>query len=590
LADSSQKRIWAEIIRFDHSILSTARPLLLMWLCAVVLGAPLIVAPPLLVRYLIDVALPSSDQATVLRIVALIGATTVLVLLLKSVAAYCLDRAVIQGLARLRAELFEQIQHKDLRSIYGVGVDGIFQRMTHGLTQIRAGMVQFWGELVFGVISTLVGVAVLARIDPLLVLLCIALYLPYLILKNRVFRRQDASSANWDRQLQAYSVIVQVVREAIEGIRLVKASNSASLELSKLNEAQSNYLSEFRRYLRIICQTLFLNGVITLFPEALAYLYLGWRVYSGQASIGSLLAVVGLFPQFRQFMWHFSRMTFHRDGHSAHIRRIEELRNLPEDIYERGSASTVTQTDGRNVEGKVSFQNVAFSFIPGHPVLEDVSFTVKPGEKVGIVGVSGVGKSTLANLLVGIEKPDAGSILIDDVPLSRWSMKALRKSVAYVSQDIYLVNGTIRQNLEYGVTALPEKNLWEALAAADLDELVHSLPRGLDTVIGEGGVRLSGGQRQRLSAARAYLRNPKIVILDEATAALDLESEARMYEGQEKLLGHCTTLVITHRLDSLARMGQIILLEDGRVREQGTHRMLMEQGQSYAALFADGWR
>src|SRR5262249_7550967 len=151
----------------------------------------------------------------------------------------------------------------------------------------------------------------------------------------------------------------------------------------------------------------------TLFPEAMAYLYLGWRVYSGQATIGSLLAVVGLFPQFRQFMWHFSRMTFHRDGHSAHIRRIEELRHLPEDVYERGSAATVTQTDGRNVDGKVSFQNVAFSFIPGHPVLEDVSFTVKPGEKVGIVGVSGVGKSTLANLLVGIEKPDAGSILID---------------------------------------------------------------------------------------------------------------------------------------------------------------------------------
>ena len=590
MADSSQKHIWAEIIRFDYSILSTAKPLLLIWLCAVVLGAPLIVAPPLLVRHLIDVALPSGDQAAIARIVVLIAVTTLLVLLLKFAAAYCLDRAVIQGVSRLRAQLFELIQHKDLRAIYAVGVDGIFQRMTHGLTQIRTGMVQFWGELVFGVVSTLVGVAVLARIDPLLVLLCIALYLPYLILKGRVFRRQDASSANWDRQLEAYSVIVQVVREAVEGIRLVKASNAVSLELSKLDEAQGNYLVEFRRYLRIICQTLFLNGVITLFPEAMAYLYLGWRIYLGQASIGSLLAVVGLFPQFRQFMWHFSRMTFHRDGHSAHIRRIEELRNLPEDVYERGTASTVTPANERSVGGKVSFQNVAFSFIPGHPVLEDVSFTVKPGEKVGIVGVSGVGKSTLANLLVGIEKPDSGSILIDDVPLSSWSMKALRKSVAYVSQDIYLVNGTIRQNLEYGMTALSEENLWDALAAADLDGLVHSLPQGFDTVIGEGGIRLSGGQRQRLSAARAYLRNPKIVILDEATASLDLESEARMYEGQEELLGHCTTLVITHRLDSLARMDQIIMLEDGRVREQGTHHMLMEQGQSYAALFAEAWR
>lgn len=240
--------------------------------------------------------------------------------------------------------------------------------------------------------------------------------------------------------------------------------------------------------------------------------------------------------------------------------------------------------------GKVSFQNVAFSFIPGHPVLSDVSFVIKPAEKIGIVGVSGVGKSTLANLLVGLEKPDSGSILIDDVPLSHWSINALRKSVAYVSQDIYLVNGTIRQNLEYGMATMPEEQLWDALVTADLEALVQSLPQKLDTVIGEGGVRLSGGQRQRLSAARAYLRNPKIVILDEATAALDLESESRMYEGQERLLRNSTTLVITHRLDSLIRMDRIILLEDGHVREQGTHRTLLERGQSYAALFAEEWR
>ncbi len=563
--------------------------MLALWLAAVVLGAPLMVAPPLLVGHLIDFTLPSGDSVALWRIVGLIAVSTLLGLLVKSAAAYFLDRAVIQGVAKLRSELFDQIQHKDLRSIYGVGVDGIFQRMTHGLTQIRAGMVQFWGEMVFGVVSTLAGVAVLMRIDTQLVLLCVALYLPYLILKNRVFRRLGATSANWDRQLHAYSGIVQVVREAIEGVRLVKVCNSSALEIRKLGDAQNDYLSEFQRYLRIVCQTLFLNGLMSLFPEALAYLYLGWRVYSGEASIGSLLVVVGLFPQFRQFIWHFSRIAFHRDGHGAHIRRVEELRHLSEDVYERRLTSTAPAVDEWEVKGKVSFQNVAFSFNPQHPVLEDVSFVVKPGEKIGIVGVSGVGKSTLANLMVGLEKPDSGSILIDDVPLSRWSINALRKSVAYVSQDIYLVNGTIRQNLEYGMAALPEQNLWDALEAADLNALVRSLPQGLDTVIGEGGVRLSGGQRQRLSAARAYLRNPKIVILDEATAALDLESEARMYEGQEKLLGLCTTLVITHRLDSLTRMDQIILLEDGHVREQGTHRMLMERGQSYATLFAEEW-
>lgn len=590
MADSTQKTSWAEIVRFDRSVLSAAKPLLVAWLCAVVLGAPLVVVPSLLVGHLIDRVLPSGDLAGAWRMALLIACSTLLALLVKAAANYWLELAAIRGVARLRAELFEHVQRTELRALYDVGIDGIFQRMTHGLAQIRAGLVLFWGELMFGVVSTVAAAVVLARIDPSLVVLCVALYLPYLIVKPRVFRRLGATSANWDRKLEAYSGITRVVREAVEGIRLVKASNSAAHELGKLAEAEGRYFAEFQRYLRIVCYTIFLNGLMSLFPEALAYLYLGWRVYTGGATIGSLLVVVTLFPQFRQFVWHLSRMTFHRDGHGAHMRRIEELRRLPEDVYEGEAGPGAEAAGARTVRGKITFRNVAFSFIPGHPVLEDVCFEVGPGEKVGIVGISGAGKSTLANLLVGLEKPDGGSILIDDVPLGEWSINALRRSVAYVSQDIYLVNGTIRQNLEYGMPALPREKLWDALAAADMDELVRGLPQRLDTVIGEGGVRLSGGQRQKLSAARAYLRDPKIVILDEATASLDLEAEARMYEAQELLLRDATTLVITHRPDTLTRMNLIILLEEGRIREAGSHHALLERGQSYAALFAKEWR
>jgi ABC-type multidrug transport system fused ATPase/permease subunit len=590
LADSTQKTSWAEIVRFDRSVLSAAGPLLAAWLCAVVLGAPLVVVPSLLVGHLIDRVLPSGDLAGAWRMALLIAGSTLLALLVKAAANYWLELAAIRGVSRLRAELFEHVQRTDLRALYDVGIDGIFQRMTHGLAQIRAGLVLFWGELMFGVVSTVAAAAVLARIDPSLVLLCVALYVPYLVVKPRVFRRLGATSANWDNKLEAYSGIARVVREAVEGIRLVKASNSAAHELGKLAEAEGRYLAEFRRYLRIVCYTIFLNGLMSLFPEALVYLYLGWRVYTGGATMGSLLVVVTLFPQFRQFVWHLSRMNFHRDGHGAHIRRIEELRRLPEDVYEGAAGAGAEAAGGHTVRGRITFRNVAFSFIPGHAVLEDVSFEVEPGGKVGIVGISGAGKSTLANLLVGLEKPDRGSILIDDVPLGEWSINALRKAVAYVSQDIYLINGTIRQNLEYGRPALPREKLWDALAAADMDEFVRVLPQRLDTVIGEGGVRLSGGQRQKLSAARAYLRDPKIVILDEATASLDLEAEARMYEAQERLLRDATTLVITHRLETLTRMNQIILLEEGRVREAGSHRALLERGQSYAALFAEEWR
>lgn len=590
MAATAEKTDWRTIVHFDRQIVSSAKPFLLAWVLAVAIGAPLTVVPPLLVGRLIDRVLVSGDLADVYLMAALIAATTLLAPLVKAWASYCLSRAAIRGVADLRADLFEQIQRTDLRSLYGVGVDGLFQRVTHGLTQIRSGIGTFWGEMTFGVVSVAACAAVMAHIDPVLLILCAALYVPYLVAKRLVFRGEGTTSANWNSQIEAYSGVMGVVREAIEGIRLVKTCDAADVELRRLEEAQRGYLTEFLRYLRIVCRTMFLNIVMFLLPEALTYLYLGRRIYAGDASIGSLFVVVGLFPQLRHFVLNFSRLAFHRDGHGVHIQRIEALRRLPTDAYERAPAH-VPQGDagGRRVRGRITFRDVAFSFIADRPVLENVSFTIEPGEKVGIVGVSGVGKSTLANLIVGLEKPDSGSILIDDVPLEGWSMDALRRSVAYVSQELYLLNGTVRQNLQYGMQAASDEALWRALAAADLHGLVRGYPRGLETIVGEGGLLLSGGQRQRLSIARAYLRDPQIVILDETTAALDLDSEARVYEAQSRLLGHCTTLVITHRTGVLASLDRIILLEEGRVRETGTHGQLLARGQRYAALFAGEW-
>ena len=263
----------------------------------------------------------------------------------------------------------------------------------------------------------------------------------------------------------------------------------------------------------------------------------------------------------------------------AGAERVITILDAPVEIKDKPDAQPL-----KNVQGEIAFENVSFSYQEGKPVLQDVSFRCQPGQMLALVGQTGVGKTTLAQLISRFYEPDAGRILIDGRDISDVTIESLRRSISPVLQDTFLFNGTIAENIGY---ARPDATLEEiraAAAAANIDADICAMPDGYETVVGERGVRLSGGQKQRVAIARAILRNSPVIILDEATAAVDVETEKQIRDAISSLTGKRTIIAIAHRLSTIRSADQILVIQNGSVAERGTHEQLLALGGIYARM------
>jgi subfamily B ATP-binding cassette protein MsbA len=260
--------------------------------------------------------------------------------------------------------------------------------------------------------------------------------------------------------------------------------------------------------------------------------------------------------------------------------RVFEVMDTEEKIKDRPGARNLTR-----FEDSIVYDNVAFSYNPNEPLLEEISFEVKKGEVLALVGPSGAGKSTLFDLLPRFYDPQGGRILVDGVDIRDISLSSLRSIMGIVTQETYLFNDTIRNNIAYGLNGIPVGRVVEAAQTANADQFVGEFEEGYNTLVGNRGVMLSGGQRQRVAIARALLKNPQVLIFDEATSALDTESELLVQEAIDRLMQNRTTLVIAHRLSTIKNAHRIMVIDKGRLVETGTHEKLMQLDGLYKRLY-----
>ncbi len=479
---------------------------------------------------------------------------------------YDLRVRIYDHLQRLSLGFFERTSTGELMSRVSNDVNALEQFVTHGtiLTAVAA--------------IRLVGAAVVLLTLEWRLALVALLPVPFIAIGLRYFNRR--ARPIYRRVRDRLGDINARLQDDLAGIRVIQAFGQEEAELTRFRTISSTYMAE--RIASIRTWSSFFPGLGFLAAlGGVLVLGAGARmVVQDQLTLGTLVAFLSYIVSFYEPVRRLTDIdNILQQAGAAADRIFELLDELPE-IQDAPGAVALVQA-----EGEVTFDDVHFSYSEGDEVLHDVDFHVAPGEVVALVGPSGAGKTSIANLLCRFYDPTHGSVRVDGHDLREVQLRSLRSHVSVVLQDTFLFNASVRENLLYGKPDATEDELVAATKAAYAHDFILALPEGYDTEIGERGVKLSGGQRQRLALARAILTDPRILILDEATSSVDAEAEYLIQQALERVLQGRTALVIAHRLSTIRNADKIIALDGGRIREIGNHRELLARQGLYSQLY-----
>ncbi|MGO4108881.1 ABC transporter ATP-binding protein [Paenibacillus sp. YAF4_2] len=552
------------------------RKLFLLDFCCAVILAVLELCFPLAVSHVIDKLLPEGNLKYIVGACAILLAVYVLNTFLSFVVTYWGHMLGINIETDMRKKLFEHVQKLSFRFFDNTKTGHLISRMTNDLFEI--GEVAHHGpEDMFIAAMTLIGAfGIMAFINlPLTIMTFIVV--PIIILLVLYFNGKMTKATH--RLFGDMADFNARVEDTVGGIRVVQAFSNEKHE-SKLFEGNN---SRFRQAKLISYKIIGMNSSITYFLMRLVTLFVllagTWYVIEGDLLYGEFVAFVLMTNIFFKPIEKINAVIESYPRGIAGFRRYVELLETEPDVADSPNAKEVDR-----LHGDIEYRNVSFGYEGEAKVLDNISLSIKAGETVAFVGPSGAGKTTLCSLLPRFYEISGGSISVDGHNLRDLKLESLRKQIGIVQQDVFLFAGTIRDNISYGQLGASEADIMQAARRARLEEFIASQPDGLDTVVGERGVKLSGGQKQRMAIARMFLKNPPILILDEATSALDTETEQAIQQSLAELSVGRTTLVIAHRLATIKNADRIVVVTENGISEQGRHEELVATGGIYSRL------
>jgi ABC-type multidrug transport system fused ATPase/permease subunit len=572
-------------VRKLRGLLDLLRPyrmrVILMLVCLLA-GTAAGLAPPYLAGRAIDSGIKNHDVSA-LDVIAILFAASALINWGATYAqTYLVEWVGQRALQDLRLQIFTHLQKLSI-GFYSRNKAGVvISRLTNDVEALDQ-LVTDGVVTLFSAGLTLIGTAaILLVLDVRLALITFCIF-PVLFLGSLIFRIVSAEAYRLTREKIAY--VTAYLQETLSGIRVVRAFSQEPRHLSQFAD-----LNEENRSANM--KTVYLNAAyfptvefLSAVATAVLLLYGGHQVVTGSdVTIGVLASFVFYLQSFFDPIQQLSQLYTTYQAGMAALDKVFELLDEEPDVVERPDAIDLPQ-----VRGEIRFDDVWFAYggPGGEYALRDIDLVVPPGQTVALVGETGAGKSTFAKLVSRFYDPTEGSILIDGYDLRDVSERSLRSQLGVVPQEGFLFSGTIRDNIAFGRTDATDSEVENAARAVGAHEFIERLPESYDTEVGERGGHLSAGQRQLVAFARAAVADPRILILDEATSNVDVQTEAKIEHGLRRLLAGRTAIVIAHRLSTIRGAGRIVVMEHGRIVEQGTHDELLELGGAYAALYQD---